>query len=105
MTVSRHIPVEPTADGPDGPICPRFELPTAWCAHCRAPRNSPPPRRRHHQRSHRSEAGAVARNGPAVAHMTYARKGGGCWLCGEPFVYAELVGVTPAGHYVCQVCL
>jgi hypothetical protein len=21
--------------GPDGPICPRSDLPTAWCGHCR----------------------------------------------------------------------
>jgi hypothetical protein len=106
MTASRHIPTEDIADGPDGPICRRFELPAAWCAHCRAPRPSGPTKRRHHQRSHRSEhTGEVRGTPPPVAHMAYARRGGGCWVCGEPFVYAELVGVTPAGHHVCQACL
>lgn len=102
----RAIPAADDLFGPDGPICPRFELPQAWCAHCRTPVASPRPRRTHHVRSRRSaDAVEVSRHGPPVAHMTYVRRGGKCWLCGEAFVYAELVGVTARGHYVCQACL
>jgi hypothetical protein len=108
MTASRHIPTEDIADGPDGPICRRFELPAAGGGALPPPPppTSGPTKRRHHQRSHRSEhTGEVRGTPPPVAHMAYARRGGGCWVCGEPFVYAELVGVTPAGHHVCQACL
>lgn len=76
----------------DGPICEKFELPQAWCSHCRG---------------HDKVEQRIRRSRPAdndVRYRFFARYPGRCNECGEIFQPDDYIGVTVDDQYVCEGC-
>jgi hypothetical protein len=80
----------------DGPLCPRTDMPVAWCAHCREQAN--------HKRGRRSWGrGQRPRDFRVRARFT-ARFAGRCVHCDEQFCEGDYIGITSNEDYLCEGC-
>lgn len=76
----------------DGPVCEKYDMPQAWCAHCRGdvePRVGP-------------ERPRYA--GEGLRYWFFARWPGRCSNCGTAFRVGDAIGVTDNDEYVCGGC-